>query len=180
MDMEKVAIGVAGVATAFTCAATWQLVSAHRRVWTNPKQQRLIVSIVAMVPLFAIDSLIGLLDIEASETVVMMLDAIKECYEAWVLMSFLKLMYAYLEVDFGAVPEHLKETVLHQTFPFSLLLPNWKLTPKGMHHTPPLPPPLSTILLLLSDCVSRTHSAVLCAVCVVQWCVRCTIGHCSS
>lgn len=45
------------------------------------------------------DSYVGLLDIEASELVVMILDSIKEVYEAIVIASFLSLMFAYLGID---------------------------------------------------------------------------------
>ncbi|GJN32392.1 hypothetical protein PR202_gb20899 [Eleusine coracana subsp. coracana] len=61
---------------------TVQLVSQHLFYWKNPKEQKAILIIVLMVPLYAIDSFVGLLDIQGSKTFFTFLDAVKECYEA--------------------------------------------------------------------------------------------------
>jgi len=128
VDMQRLSIGIGGIATVFSCFMALRLISDHYRNWKNPKRQRLIVYVILMVPLFAIDSFIGLVDIDASETLVMVLDSIKECYEAWVIMSFLNLMFSYLNADAGAVPESLKDNVLHQVVPLNWCLKDWKLT----------------------------------------------------
>jgi len=87
-----------------------------------------------MVPLFAVDSLIGLVDIDASESVEMVLDSVKECYEAWVIASFLNLMFSYLNVDVGQIPENLKDNVIHQVAPLNWFLKDWKLTPQSVRY----------------------------------------------
>jgi len=127
VDLQQLAVGGGGLATAFSCFMAYRLIRDHYSNWKNPQRQRLIVYIVLMVPLFAIDSFIGLVDIEAGETLVMVLDSVKECYEAWVIMSFLNLMFAYLNVEVGTVPEQLKDNVLHQATPFNLFLKDWIL-----------------------------------------------------
>jgi hypothetical protein len=63
---------------------TVQLVSQHLFYWKNPKEQKAILIIVLMAPLYSIDSLVGLLDIQGSKTFFTFLDAVKECYEALV------------------------------------------------------------------------------------------------
>lgn len=95
------------------------LISKHLNNMVNPRQQRFIINIITMVPLFAVDSYIGLLDIHASETFVMVLDSLKECHEAYVIHSFLELMFSYLDVDKNNVPKQLKGRHLHHSFPFN-------------------------------------------------------------
>jgi hypothetical protein len=63
---------------------TVQLVSQHLFYWKNPKEQKAILIIVLMAPLYAVSSFVGLLDIQGSKTFFTFLDAVKECYEALV------------------------------------------------------------------------------------------------
>lgn len=63
---------------------TVQLVSQHLFYWKNPKEQKAIIIIVLMAPLYAITSFVGLLDIQGSKTFFTFLEAVKECYEALV------------------------------------------------------------------------------------------------
>jgi len=59
------------------------------------------------------------------------LDSFKEIYEAFVIWSFLKLMYSYLNVDHGKlIPDHLKGREFHLSFPFGHL---WTLVAKEKH-----------------------------------------------
>lgn len=63
---------------------TVQLLSQHLFYWKNPKEQKAIIIIILMAPIYAIDSFVGLLDIKGSKAFFMLLDSIKECYEALV------------------------------------------------------------------------------------------------
>lgn len=63
---------------------TFQLLSQHLFYWKNPKEQKAIIIIILMAPLYAADSFVGLLDIRGSRAFFMFLDAVKECYEALV------------------------------------------------------------------------------------------------
>lgn len=63
---------------------TVQLVSQHLFYWKNPKEQKAILIIVLMPPLYAITSFVGLLDIKGSKTFFTCLESVKECYEALV------------------------------------------------------------------------------------------------
>lgn len=63
---------------------TVQLLSQHLFYWKNPKEQKAIVIIILMAPLYAIVSFVGLLDIQGSKTFFTFLESIKECYEALV------------------------------------------------------------------------------------------------
>lgn len=134
MDLSKMdpatltLLGAAGCVM-LTMHFTVQLVSQHLFYWKNPKEQKAILIIVLMAPLYAISSFVGLLDIQGSKTFFTFLDAVKECYEAlvsllWVsqiliglneacyftntciflsfvqvIAKFLALMYSYLNIS---------------------------------------------------------------------------------
>uniref|UniRef100_J3ML63 Uncharacterized protein n=2 Tax=Oryza brachyantha TaxID=4533 RepID=J3ML63_ORYBR len=104
---------------------TVQLVSQHLFYWKNPKEQKAILIIVIMAPLYAINSFVGLLDIKGSKTFFTFLDAVKECYEALAIAKFMALMYSYLNISISKniVPDEIKGRVLHHSFPVSLFLP---------------------------------------------------------
>ena len=63
---------------------TVQLVSQHLFYWKNAKEQKAILIIVLMPPLYAITSFVGLLDIKGSKAFFTCLESVKECYEALV------------------------------------------------------------------------------------------------
>lgn len=63
---------------------TFQLLSQHLFYWKNPKEQKAIVIIILMAPLYALVSFVGLLDIKGSKTFFTFLESVKECYEALV------------------------------------------------------------------------------------------------
>ena len=96
MDLSKMdaptltLLGAAGCVM-LTMHFTVQLVSQHLFYWKNPKEQKAILIIVLMAPLYAISSFVGLLDIQGSKTFFTFLDAVKECYEALV-----SILWAYV------------------------------------------------------------------------------------
>uniref|UniRef100_A0A453CD52 Uncharacterized protein n=1 Tax=Aegilops tauschii subsp. strangulata TaxID=200361 RepID=A0A453CD52_AEGTS len=103
---------------------TVQLVSQHLFYWKNAKEQKAILIIVLMPPLYAITSFVGLLDIKGSKAFFTCLESVKECYEALVIAKFLALMYSYLNISISKniVPDEIKGRVLHHSFPVSLFL----------------------------------------------------------
>lgn len=67
---------------------TLQLVSQHLFYWKNPKEQKAILIIILMAPIYAVVSFVGLLDIKGSKAFFMFLESVKECYEAFVSAPF--------------------------------------------------------------------------------------------
>lgn len=67
----------------------------HLRWYTNPQEQRWIVRILFIVPIYAIYSWISLLFFN-SESVYIYFFTIRDCYEAFVIYNFLSLCYEYL------------------------------------------------------------------------------------
>ena len=63
---------------------TVQLLWEHSFYWKKPKEQKAILIIIFMAPVYAIVSFVGLLDFQGSKAFFMLLESIKECYEALV------------------------------------------------------------------------------------------------
>ncbi|CAG9835315.1 unnamed protein product [Diabrotica balteata] len=67
----------------------------HLRWYTNPSEQRWIVRILFIVPIYAIYSWISLLFFN-SHTYYVYFFTVRDCYEAFVIYNFLSLCYEYL------------------------------------------------------------------------------------
>ncbi|KAL5550263.1 hypothetical protein UlMin_000439 [Ulmus minor] len=104
---------------------TVQLLSQHLFYWKNPKEHKAIVIIILMAPIYAIVLFVGLLDIKGSKEFFMLLELVKECYEA----LFLALIYSYLNISISKniVPDGIKGREIHHSFPMTLfqLLKYW-------------------------------------------------------
>lgn len=113
---------------------TVQLVSQHLFYWKNPKEQKAIIIIILMAPIYAVDSFVGLLDFQGSKAFFMLLESIKECYEALVIAKFLALLYSYLNISISKniVPDGIKGREIHHSFPMTLFQPR---TVRLDHHT---------------------------------------------
>lgn len=67
-----------------------KLLSEHVLNWKKPKEEKAIVIIILMAPLYAVDSYVGLINFFGSEAFFTLLDSIKECYEALVNVYVVK------------------------------------------------------------------------------------------
>ena len=109
---------VGGVCMALSVFMSIFLIMQHRRWYATPSEQMLIILIILMVPIFALNSFVGLWFVYDSkftgvaienEYVDTLLDGFKECWEAVTIWAFLQLMYAYVGVDASQpVPKKLK------------------------------------------------------------------------
>ncbi|KAI5717333.1 hypothetical protein M8J77_004009 [Diaphorina citri] len=87
-----------GLASAFVGAAlflTCQQIYMHLKWYTNPAEQRWIIRILFIVPIYALHSLVSLLFFN-NENYYIYFFTIRDCYEAFVIYSFLSLCYEYL------------------------------------------------------------------------------------
>ncbi|KAL0911242.1 hypothetical protein M5K25_019366 [Dendrobium thyrsiflorum] len=125
MDPATLTLLGAACCVMLTMHFTVQLLSQHLFYWKNPKEQKAIIVIILMAPLYAIDSFVGLLDIQGSKAFFTFLDSVKECYEALVIAKFLALMYSYLNISISKniVPDEIKGREIHHSFPVSLFMP---------------------------------------------------------
>ncbi|RVE59340.1 hypothetical protein OJAV_G00187630 [Oryzias javanicus] len=67
----------------------------HLRFYSSPREQRHIVRILFIVPIYAFDSWLSLLFFTNDQYYVYF-DTIRDCYEAFVIYNFLSLCYEYL------------------------------------------------------------------------------------
>lgn len=67
----------------------------HLRSYTMPNEQRYIIRILFIVPIYAFDSWLSLLFISNDQYYVYF-DSIRDCYEAFVIYNFLSLSFEYL------------------------------------------------------------------------------------
>lgn len=84
MNPRTFTLLVTGSCVMLSVHFTIRLLSQHLFHWKNPKEQKAILVIILMAPLYAIVSFVGLLDIQGSEAFFTFLESVKECYEALV------------------------------------------------------------------------------------------------
>ncbi|XP_055632142.1 transmembrane protein 184B isoform X1 [Toxorhynchites rutilus septentrionalis] len=91
----KTAQGLAGIFVWIALFIACQQIYQHLRWYTNPQEQRWIVRILFIVPIYATYSWISLLFFN-SESVYVYFFTVRDCYEAFVIYNFLSLCYEYL------------------------------------------------------------------------------------
>lgn len=87
-----------GIAGTFAFAAiiiTVHQIYLHLRYYTCPNEQRWIVRVLFIVPIFSFDSFLSLMFFN-NDNYYVYFDSIRDCYEAFVIYSFLSLCYEYL------------------------------------------------------------------------------------
>lgn len=122
------------VCVMLTAHFSMQLFVNHLRSWKKPKEQKAILIIILMAPIYAVVSYVGLIDFRGSEAFFMFLESIKECYEALVMAKFLALLYTYLNISISKniVPDEIKGREIHHSFPMTLFQPH---SVRLNHHT---------------------------------------------
>ncbi|CAA2984673.1 transmembrane 184C [Olea europaea subsp. europaea] len=126
MDRGQITLAGSGFCVMLSLHFTFQLLTQHTFYWKNPKEQKAILIIIMMAPVYAINSFVGLLDIRGGKPFFMFLDSVKECYEALAIAKFLALMYSYLNISMSRniVPDEIKGREIHHSFPMTLFLPS--------------------------------------------------------
>lgn len=90
--------GISGVCVWAAIFITCHQIYQYLRFYTNPAEQRWIVRILFIVPVYAFESWLSLLFFggQYSSTYYVYFNAIRDCYEAFVIYNFLALCYEYL------------------------------------------------------------------------------------
>uniref|UniRef100_A0A3B5KRJ8 Transmembrane protein 184a n=1 Tax=Takifugu rubripes TaxID=31033 RepID=A0A3B5KRJ8_TAKRU len=86
---------VSGIFVWTALLITGHQIYTHLRSYTVPNQQRYIIRILFIVPVYAFDSWLSLLFIN-NEQYYVYFDSIRDCYEAFVIYNFLSLSFEYL------------------------------------------------------------------------------------
>ncbi|XP_055339457.1 transmembrane protein 184B-like [Paramacrobiotus metropolitanus] len=87
--------GITGACTFAALIITCFQIYKHLRFYNNPNHQRWIIRILFIVPIYAFDSWISLLFID-KEGYYVYFNAVRDCYEAFVIYNFLCLCYEYI------------------------------------------------------------------------------------
>jgi len=73
-------------------AVSFGLIYLHLKNYTKPQQQRYIIRILVMVPIYSVDTWLSLLFYKYS----VFFDVVRDCYEAYVIFSLFQLLIEYL------------------------------------------------------------------------------------
>ncbi|KAL0271588.1 UNVERIFIED_CONTAM: hypothetical protein PYX00_008639 [Menopon gallinae] len=91
----KTAQAIAGIFVFCAIFLTCQQIYKHLRWYTNPSEQRWIIRILFIVPIYAFYSWVSLLFFN-KESYYIYFFTVRDCYEAFVIYNFLSLCYEYL------------------------------------------------------------------------------------
>ncbi|KUJ18918.1 DUF300-domain-containing protein [Mollisia scopiformis] len=86
---------ISGACTVFACVLSFYLIFRHATHYSLPKEQRHIIRIIFMIPVFAILSFLSVIWYDGAEY----LKPIESAYEAFALASFFLLLCAYVQED---------------------------------------------------------------------------------
>ncbi|XP_055266417.1 transmembrane protein 184A isoform X2 [Moschus berezovskii] len=92
---SPLARGVSGVFVWAALVLTGHQIYLHLRSYTVPSEQRYIIRLLFIVPVYAFDSWLSLLLLGGHQHYIYF-DSVRDCYEAFVIYSFLSLCFQYL------------------------------------------------------------------------------------
>nr|XP_004666402.2 transmembrane protein 184A isoform X1 [Jaculus jaculus] len=87
--------GVSGVFVWTALLLTCHQIYSHLRSYTVPHEQRYVIRLLFIVPIYAFDSWLSLL-LLGGHPYYLYFDSVRDCYEAFVIYSFLTLCFQYL------------------------------------------------------------------------------------
>ncbi|XP_007939427.1 transmembrane protein 184A [Orycteropus afer afer] len=91
----SLAHGISGIFVWAALVLTCHQIYLHLRSYTVPHEQRYIIRLLLIVPIYALDSWLSLL-LLGSRQYYIYFDSVRDCYEAFVIYSFLSLCFQYL------------------------------------------------------------------------------------
>ncbi|XP_046362383.1 transmembrane protein 184B-like [Haliotis rufescens] len=102
----QAAQGIAGTFAVAAILITCHQIYLHLRYYTCPNEQRWIVRVLFIVPIYSFDSFLSLMFFN-NDSYYVYFDSIRDCYEAFVIYSFLSLCYEYLGGE-GAIMSEIR------------------------------------------------------------------------
>ena len=114
-----------------TLTITLKLIFDHFTHWNQPKIQKYVVRIIWMVPLYSIESWMAL----RFKAWALHFETIRECYEAYVIFSFLYYLIALLgeEAQLISILKEKPEDLGHHQFPVNLCMSPWIMGHELLH-----------------------------------------------
>ncbi|RKP12974.1 organic solute transporter Ostalpha-domain-containing protein [Piptocephalis cylindrospora] len=114
--LSKVWLIPAGVATSLACLLSFINILLHLKNYRRPHAQRLTVRIIFMIPVFAFSSWVSL----ALPQAALILGALREIYEAFVIYCFFNLLITYLGGEREMLISMHKRPPVPYVFPVSM------------------------------------------------------------
>jgi hypothetical protein len=108
-----------------------RLIFLHLTHWYNPRVQKYVVRIIWMVPLYSVESWLAL----RFHRVALYIETFRECYEAYVIFSFLYFLIALLGEEVQLITA-LKQKPVERgrhPWPISLCTRPWVMGPEFLH-----------------------------------------------
>uniref|UniRef100_M4CVP9 Uncharacterized protein n=1 Tax=Brassica campestris TaxID=3711 RepID=M4CVP9_BRACM len=121
------------------------LIFQHLASYNQPQEQKFLIGLILMVPVYALESFLSLLNSEAAFNC----EVIRDCYEAFALYCFERYLIACLDGEERTIEFMEQQTVITQStpllegtstygvvehpFPMNCFLKNWNLGPQFYH-----------------------------------------------
>jgi len=113
-------ISVSGAFTLLTIIWTAVMVFGHAAHFNKPEQQKYIIRILLMAPIYAVDSWLSLLLRRESQWATFF-DISRDCYEAYAIFSFFKLLVSYMGGQEAVQSLTSHKAPQNYAFPFSFV-----------------------------------------------------------
>lgn len=114
---------IAGVFVLLALPISMFEVQQHLENYTQPRQQKHIIRILFMVPVYAIDSWLAL----RFKSAAIYIDTVRECYEAYVIYSFFEFLLAYLGDEHVLARVLAEKPQVAHMWPFNYFLAPWRM-----------------------------------------------------
>jgi hypothetical protein len=118
---QKIVLSITGTSVLLTLLISFHLVRKHLKFMSKPDEQRKIIAILYLAPVFAMDSFISLLAKDASG----FFELVKDVYEGYVVYVFFSLLVEYLGGEHRVVDLlEAFNSPIYRPWPLSLILPH--------------------------------------------------------
>eukprot|EP00940_MAST-03C_sp_MAST-3C-sp2_P001566 g1566.t1 len=107
---------ISAIASAIATLMSFHLMYKHAKYYCVKSEQKHIIRILWMIPIYAVDCAIATWKPNWSKYV----DPMRDCYEAYVLYCFVALLVAFLRVERSGITRKFEGHTIHHLLPFNL------------------------------------------------------------
>ncbi|KAH8669499.1 organic solute transporter Ostalpha-domain-containing protein [Tricladium varicosporioides] len=128
LSFHKVIIIISGACMAFSCLVSFYLIMRHATHYSIPKEQRQVIRIIFIIPVFAVVAFLSIAFYSAE----VYLKPVEDLYEAFALSAFFYLLCAFVQendderqaflISSGAIKQHTAASIAVLQFPVVMLI----------------------------------------------------------
>eukprot|EP00850_Spirogloea_muscicola_P006488 SM000030S11497 [mRNA] locus=s30:894513:898163:- [translate_table: standard] len=122
---KTIALVVAGIFVLMALPITLFEIIQHLENYTLPREQKRVIRILLMVPVYAVASWMSL----CFKDLAIYIDTVRECYEAYVIYSFFEYLLAYIGGEHTLGQLLVDKPQIQHIFPFDWILKPWPMGP---------------------------------------------------